>query len=98
MNICRRCGNDFASTSAFDAHRTGKHAYTHPQGLALHPPCSDGRRCLSTSEMTAAGWETNRHGRWVHPHALRNRPKKPAYSVTARSRTVTRRQHTPISS
>jgi hypothetical protein len=74
MNLCRSCGHDFASVKAFDAHRTGKHAYTHREGLLLNPSRDDGRRCLTPSEMRTAGWETNRWGRWVHPSALRNRP------------------------
>jgi hypothetical protein len=80
MNLCRSCGHDFASVKAFDAHRTGKHAYTHREGLLLNPSRDDGRRCLTPSEMRTAGWETNRWGRWVHPSALRNRPKRGSYS------------------
>jgi hypothetical protein len=82
MNLCRTCGADFASVKAFDAHRVGKHAYTYDEGLLLEPPREDGRRCLAVSEMVAMGWVRNRSGRWVHPQALRNRPKKGSYSLT----------------
>jgi hypothetical protein len=83
MNVCRSCGRDFASARAFDAHRTGKHAYTYAEGLQFQEPRTDGRRCLTPDEMKATGWERDRWGRWVHPQALRNRPRKGAYWAPA---------------
>jgi hypothetical protein len=80
MNVCRTCGQDFASVRGFDAHRVGRHAYTEAEGLDLRPPRTDGRRCLNSDEMEAIGWVRDRWGRWVHAEALRNRPKKGSYS------------------
>jgi hypothetical protein len=64
MNLCRGCGEDFASIAAFDRHRAGVHTYTFPHGLLLDPPVEDGRRCLDAAEMTAKGMAPDRHGRW----------------------------------
>lgn len=64
MNLCRTCGLDFAGIKDFDSHRVGVHAYTYWEGLKMDPPREDGRRCLSSSEMSAQGWALNRHGRW----------------------------------
>jgi len=98
MNLCRSCGHDFASVKAFDAHRVGKHEYTAAEGLALSPPRHDGRRCLTRSEMTTKGWETDPRGRWVHPHALRNRPKNTAYSLPKHRKKTSGTPHSPIPS
>jgi hypothetical protein len=88
VNICRSCSQDFASARAFDAHRIGKHAYTKSEGLSFDPPRKDGRRCLAPSEILSAGWDTNESGRWVHPQALRNRPKLGSYSLSQPSKPV----------
>jgi hypothetical protein len=61
MNLCRRCGLDFSSLEAFDAHRTGRHEYL------WTPEREDGRRCLDTEELEALGWEQNDWGRWFDP-------------------------------
>ena len=90
MNLCRSCGHDFASVRAFDAHRTGKHAYTYVEGLQSRAPRTDGRRCLTPDEMKAADWERDRWGRWVHPQALRNRPRKGSYSAPGSGALVAR--------
>lgn len=66
MNQCGPCGEDFASLDAFDEHRVGFHAFTFPEGTAMDPPRYDGRRCLSVSEMTDAGW-TQRGTKWQYP-------------------------------
>jgi hypothetical protein len=58
VNLCRSCGEDFGSVSAFDAHRVGKQE--HPFGPA-HP---DGRRCLSIVELRERGWTEDGRGRW----------------------------------
>lgn len=71
MNYCRACKQDFGSVSAFDKHRTGTHAYTFPEGLHREPPDYDGRRCLETHELQAAGWTTGKDGRWRTPGAGR---------------------------
>jgi hypothetical protein len=65
MNLCRSCGLDFGSVSAFDAHRVGKHAYKLEQGLALG--LDDGRRCLTSDELTQRGWTRDSRGRWRRP-------------------------------
>lgn len=67
MNLCRACGEDFGSVGAFDAHRTGKHAYTFREGLALDPPLEDGRRCFDTDELREKGWARDSRGRWRQP-------------------------------
>ena len=54
MTECSVCGLLFAGTSAFDAHRVGKHAYLYSEGLRMDPPREDGRRCLASAEMAAA--------------------------------------------
>ena len=64
MNLCRSCGLDFGSVSAFDRHRVGKHAFTYAEGLELDPPREDGRRCLDEDEMLAVGMELDARGRW----------------------------------
>jgi hypothetical protein len=64
VNLCRACGQDFGSVSAFDAHRVGKHAYTYDEGMGMDPPRTDGRRCLSVEEMEAAQFVRNARGRW----------------------------------
>ena len=64
MNLCRSCGEDFASVAAFDRHRVGWHAYTLVEGLRLDTPREDGRRCLDPAEMRAAGMELDRRARW----------------------------------
>jgi hypothetical protein len=97
MNLCRVCGDDFASARAFDAHRIGKHAYTHVEGLQLGEPRMDGRRCLTGDEMRAAGWERDRWGRWVHPQALRNRPRKTSYPPPDSRGLVARAERVPDS-
>lgn len=78
-NLCSPCGLEFASQEAFDAHRVGRHAYLHHEGLRMDPARPDGRRCLSEQELRDRGWQPNRYGRWVHPRALRNRPCKGGY-------------------
>jgi hypothetical protein len=67
VNLCRSCGQDFGSLSAFDAHRVGVHAYTYSQGAAMTPIREDGRRCLTIDELYAAGWHRDQHGRWRTP-------------------------------
>ena len=53
LNMCSGCGYDFASLSAFDAHRTGSHRH--------------GRRCLTDEELRARGYTLDRRGRWRRP-------------------------------
>jgi hypothetical protein len=64
MNQCGACGLDFSSVSGFDKHRVGKHAYLYAEGLRMNPPREDGRRCLSVSELEAAGMAQDARGRW----------------------------------
>jgi hypothetical protein len=64
MNLCRGCNTDFGRLSAFDAHRTGRHAYTFREGMRMDPPREDGRRCLDEEEMEARGFVRNAYGRW----------------------------------
>jgi hypothetical protein len=58
MNLCRTCGEDFGSISAFDAHRVGKYEYT------WSPDREDGRRCLGVDELEDKGFRLNRRGAW----------------------------------
>lgn len=61
MNRCAVCGEDFASLSAFDDHRGGKHAYLYSEA---HP---DGRRCLTVYELRSLGMRKDSRGRWRLP-------------------------------
>jgi hypothetical protein len=67
MNLCRACGEDFASVNLFDRHRVGVHAYSLPEGLRMEPPREDGRRCLTAAEMRDRGWVRNGRGGWTDP-------------------------------
>jgi len=58
MNLCRACGSDFASVTAFDKHRVGVHAYL------WSPELEDGRRCLEVDELPDVGMELDPRGRW----------------------------------
>jgi hypothetical protein len=80
MNLCRECGEDFASVAAFDAHRVGRHAHTFREGLAMDPPREDGRRCLDPGELENGGWQRDTRGRWLRP-ADRRRALKHAEGV-----------------
>ena len=64
MNLCTTCGENFASVEAFDKHRVGKHAYLFAEGLRMNPPREDGRRCMDTGEIRAAGMDLDVRGRW----------------------------------
>jgi hypothetical protein len=59
MNLCRRCGTDFASVAAFDRHRTGSHEYRFSFERL------DGRRCMSEDEMLTARMELDPRERWT---------------------------------
>jgi hypothetical protein len=50
-NYCCGCGLDFASVTAFDKHRVGKHD-------------PDERRCLDVAEILNAGMELDPRGRY----------------------------------
>jgi len=54
---CATCGLHFTSTSSFDDHRTGKIG-------------TSSRRCLSTDELSAKGFEPNALGFWRVPFAV----------------------------
>jgi hypothetical protein len=56
-NQCPTCGHFFASTYAFDAHRTG------PFGTEKNPKSN--RRCLTLAEMVGRGMVRNSHFWWV---------------------------------
>lgn len=64
MNLCGACGEDFGSVSAFDRHRVGSHEM---DASAEHP---QGRRCLSTVELTERGFRRGRRGRWSRSRFL----------------------------
>jgi hypothetical protein len=51
------CRRDFASLTAFDSHRVGKHAYD------WSPEREDGRRCLDVEEL--GEWLQDGRGRWT---------------------------------
>lgn len=55
LNFCRSCGFDFTSTTYFDRHRIGVHAYTYAEGLRMDPPREDGRRCMDADELHVSG-------------------------------------------
>jgi hypothetical protein len=61
LNQCSACGADFTSVRLFDAHRVGVHEYD------CSPERPDGRRCLSSEEKQAKGWEKDGRGRWFDP-------------------------------
>jgi hypothetical protein len=65
MNLCTACGEDFGGVQAFDAHRVGKHAYCYS------PARTDGRRCLTRTELAARGLWLNSRGRWSLPQSRR---------------------------
>jgi hypothetical protein len=67
MNLCRSCGQDFASVRLFGAHRIGGHDYTYSEGVKMEPMREDGRRCLGVDEMQAKGWALDARGRWSDP-------------------------------
>jgi len=50
-NQCPGCNEYFNSTAAFDKHRTGEHK-------------NNGRRCMSSVEMTAKGMFVGSDGFW----------------------------------
>jgi hypothetical protein len=66
-NLCRACGKDFTSVTGFDAHRVGKHGYTHSEGLKMDPAREDGRCCLLDVELAGLGYEQDADGRWFNP-------------------------------
>jgi hypothetical protein len=101
MNLCTGYGQDFASVTAFDAHRVGKFPQTGPaeyqdrRSRGLVPLDEDwkpehGRRCLDTNEMLAVGWRKDRRGRWQHPRRIlepaRIAASEPAYSLQEATR------------
>ena len=53
VSQCGACSLVFKSVTAFDEHRAGK------------PGVS--RRCLTVTELRAAGLEPNEHGQWRKP-------------------------------
>jgi len=66
---CIGCDERFVSLGSLDAHRRDATRVE----LAI-----DGwlrRRCLTTDEMEASGWERTEKG-WRHPVAMRNAAKK----------------------
>ncbi len=64
VTACASCGLEFSGTSAFDAHRVGRHEYTLWEGLRRDPSREDGRRCLDSYQMGEAGMELDDRGRW----------------------------------
>jgi len=58
LNLCRSCGRDFSSLSAFDRHRVG----SHEQVWSLD--ALDGRRCMAVDEMVENRMELDPRGRW----------------------------------
>ena len=61
MNLCNACNEDFASLSAFDEHRVGKHAYLYSEEQV------DGRRCRTPDELRSLGMRKDSRGRWRLP-------------------------------
>jgi hypothetical protein len=75
VNLCTACGLDFTGVRDFDAHRVGVHAYTHAEGLRMTPSKEDGRRCLDSDKLEAAGWFRDRRGRLSHPSRRHTRER-----------------------
>jgi hypothetical protein len=61
VNVCRRCGENFGSIGAFDAHRKGRH------DVLWSPEQEDGRRCLDVDELRDLGWHRDKRGQWRQP-------------------------------
>jgi hypothetical protein len=61
VNLCTACNQDFGSLTAFDRHRTGRHAYPHSEEQP------DGRRCLKSDELLDKGFRLDIRGRWRLP-------------------------------
>lgn len=59
--LCCSCLEMFGSSTAFDMHRVGKHAYL------ASPEQPDGRRCLTPEEMEAREMRKDVKGRWRSP-------------------------------
>ena len=55
VNICRSCGVDFSSVSAFDRHRVGRHVYTLSEGLRLNTTHEDGTALPRCRRESAPG-------------------------------------------
>lgn len=68
-NYCTTCNKDFGSVRAFDRHRVGKYQYPYS---AEHP---DGRRCLSTDEMSRDEFVLNSRDLWTLESSLRSAQK-----------------------
>jgi hypothetical protein len=78
LNQCSACRLDFASLSAFDAHRVGKYAQAGPAeyvdrlARGLVPAEEDwrpefGRRCLDVCDLRERGFTLDNRGRWRRP-------------------------------
>jgi hypothetical protein len=65
LNQCSACGLDFGSLGAFDKHRIGIFAHQ------WSPEHTDGRRCLTTDELTRRGFRQDARGRWRQPSSGR---------------------------
>jgi hypothetical protein len=61
QSLCAACGLLFTSTSSFDQHRTGSYA--------------TGRRCKTTDELRAIGFEPNARGHWRKALTIEQRSK-----------------------
>ena len=85
---CIGCGLSFTGVSSFDAHRVGPHGYCatcNPNALEPAPVCQKGsqhrwfgsplRRCLTPSDMTAAGWRQDDAGLWTPFEAMSDEAK-----------------------
>jgi hypothetical protein len=70
LNGCSGCGCDFTSVAIFDLHRVGKHAYSYSEGVAMEPMRENGRRCLTSDEMSERGWSIDPKGRWFDPERV----------------------------
>lgn len=77
---CAACGLLFTSSSSFDKHRTGSYAA--------------GRRCKTTNELRAIGFEPNERGHWRKALTDEQRAKlltlRPSTITTENNRHATR--------
>lgn len=74
---CAACGEYFSGTTMFDRHRAGDHEQ---EWSPKHP---EGRRCLSTDEMSLCGWQLHPSKGWQDPKQVqRGRQRQTLFART----------------
>jgi hypothetical protein len=69
-SLCNACGETFKSVTGFDKHRVGSFGegiYKHGDTVRKNPirQTTSTRRCMTVSEMLAAGISRNAQGLWI---------------------------------